>query len=494
MTARASVAFNWRILILLCLILIVGTGLRLYGLERQSLWNDELSSWDRSHLASVAQVVDEGARDDGHPPAYLVLLYFLGKYVRPTEGVLRLPSVVAGVLSILLMYLMGCRLYTAREGLIAAAFMAVLWCPIYFSQEARPYAFLILLSLLTTYFWLPFLPVLNLGLKPTAGTVIGYVVSAIACVYLHYFGLWLVGFQGLAALLLSWRSPRLRLILLLIYGMIAVSFLPWLPMMRVQLHQQVADPLKPPEFGIFADFARLLFNGLRRGIVVVLLLFLWPVVHAAYRAIRARDLARFKIEISPSGVLLMGWLLVPLVSAFLESRLFLPILQFRYLLVCLPPAYLLLARSITRLPLRRPYQAMIACGLAGLFLFGLLVNLDYYGRATKEQFREAVAYVVKNDPGPGNSLVLGAVRNLDYLDYYFGLLGSDRRSDLPALESADVPAISRLIEQRRPQYVWLVSAHAVPAPEIVTALRTRLALLREQEFIGARVWLFSNSP
>jgi len=494
MTIRSSSVSSWRILMPLCLILILGSVLRLYGLERQSLWNDELSSWDRSNLASVTQVVDEGARDDGHPPAYLVLLYFLGKYVRPTESTLRFPSVVAGVLSILMMYLMGRRLYTDREGLLAAAFMAVLWCPIYFSQEARPYALLILVSLLTTYFWLPFLPALNLGLKPTAGSVVGYLLSAIACIYLHYFGLWLVGFQGLAALLLSWRWHRLRLPLLLTYGLIAVSFLPWLPMMWVQLHQQVTDPLKPPEFSIFTDFARLLFNGLRRGIAVVLLLYLLPVMYVVYPAIRARDLSRLKGELSPSGILLLGWLVVPFGSAFLESRLFLPILQFRYLLVCLPPAYLLLARSITRLPLRPWYQALIAGGLVGLFLFGLFVNLNYYGRTTKEQFREAVAYVMKNDPAGGNSLVLGAVRNLDYLDYYFDLLGSDRRGDLAALEPADIPAISRLVEQRRPEFVWLVSAHAVPAPELVAALRSRMALLQEQEFIGARVWLFATSP
>jgi mannosyltransferase len=218
-----------------------------------------------------------------------------------------------------------------------------------------------------------------------------------------------------------------------------------------------------------------------------------PVTYVLYKAMRGRDLALVKREILPSDVLLLGWLLVPMVSAFLESRLFLPILQFRYLVVCLPPAYLLLARSITKLPLRPLWQGMIAGGLVSLFLVGLLVNLDYYGRPTKEQFRDAVAYVVKNDPEHRNSVVLGAVRNLDYLNYYFELMGSDRRSDGLALESADLPRITRLVEERRPEYVWLVSAHAVPAPELVAALRSRMALLQEQEFIGARVWLFATS-
>jgi mannosyltransferase len=66
---------------------------------------------------------------------------------------LRLPSALAGWLCIPAIYLLGKRLYSGREGLMAALFVAVLWAPIYYSQEARPYSMLILLSILNSYFW-----------------------------------------------------------------------------------------------------------------------------------------------------------------------------------------------------------------------------------------------------------------------------------------------------------------------------------------------------
>ena len=88
---------------------------------------------------------------------------------------------LAGWLCILTIYLLGKRLYSEREGIIAALFFAVFWAPIYFSQEARVYSMLILLSILTSYFWWGVM----LGLRyardlPTRDAAL-YVICAILC-------------------------------------------------------------------------------------------------------------------------------------------------------------------------------------------------------------------------------------------------------------------------------------------------------------------------
>lgn len=86
--------------------LIVGLGffLRVYKLEFQSLWNDELSSWNDCHFESMAEVIEGSLRKDVHPPGYRLLMWVVVKYFGGSEAVLRWPSVIAGVAVIPMMY------------------------------------------------------------------------------------------------------------------------------------------------------------------------------------------------------------------------------------------------------------------------------------------------------------------------------------------------------------------------------------------------------
>jgi mannosyltransferase len=135
---RTGIIDNSETLVALTAILLVATVLRLYGLGQESLWYDELLSWSRSRYDTMSEVVSQVSRLSVHPPGYLGLLHFVQKYWGDSEWILRFPSALCGVLSVLVLYFLGARLYTRKEGLIAAALSAVLWCPIYYSQEARP--------------------------------------------------------------------------------------------------------------------------------------------------------------------------------------------------------------------------------------------------------------------------------------------------------------------------------------------------------------------
>jgi hypothetical protein len=57
---------------LLGAIVLGGSALRFYGLDAQSLWNDELSSWRQSHQETISAVIEHGVRPTPHPPAYPV--------------------------------------------------------------------------------------------------------------------------------------------------------------------------------------------------------------------------------------------------------------------------------------------------------------------------------------------------------------------------------------------------------------------------------------
>ena len=179
------------------------------------------------------------------------------------EWALRLPSAVAGVLSVLVTFLLGRRLYSAREGLIAALLMTVLWAPIYYSQEARAYSFLLLAAALSGYFWFGTMEKLAESEKLSLWESAGYVLSAVAACYLHYIGAYLIMLQGLWTGCVFVARPRLLLRALALYGLVLLAYLPWVAALLGRLTRAGGTPsyIEVPGWSEVPGYLRFLFNG-----------------------------------------------------------------------------------------------------------------------------------------------------------------------------------------------------------------------------------------
>ena len=97
------------------------------------------------------------------------------------EGTVRLLSVIPGVLSIPLMYLLGRKLFGQRTAILAALFLAFNACAVFVSQEARAYSFVVLAVLLSTYLFGQLIE------SPTYSMACAYAVVAGLSCYFHYF-------------------------------------------------------------------------------------------------------------------------------------------------------------------------------------------------------------------------------------------------------------------------------------------------------------------
>ncbi len=481
----------------LLLILALAAGLRLAGLERQSLWNDELSTLVRADAADLADLLRTGIAQDGHPPAYLTLIYLVERTLGRSAWALRLPSALAGVLSVALIYGLARRLRPADpvrghdEGLIAAALMAVLWAPVYYSQEARPYAFVILLSLAVTCAYIPLLPLRGRP-QPRAREVAAYVAAALLAAYTHYFGLVLVMIQAAALALLAFAARRNRGPAIAAYAVFALGYAPWVVHLAGQVSGQLADPLPRPAADVLFQFLLHVFNSSRLLAGGAALLWLAAAVLWLWQAAPGTRRLGLRPTLADAWAtwLLLGWLILPPALALVESWLLLPIVALRYLLVSLPPAYLLLARAFSALPLPRPGRLLAAGTLVALCLFHLLGPIDYYNRPTKQQFREAAFYVADHAAEYPDALVVANVWSKDYLDYYFEAAGSPVRVDLLAAGAEDAPALVAALAQRHPRYVWYIALHRKTASALLADLDARLTLVAEQPFIGGWVRLY----
>src|ERR1017187_6805898 len=89
----------------LLIILITGGILRFYNYADWSLSNDELSALTRLNFHSFHEMIEKGARIDGHPVGVQIFLFYWIKLFGDSVASVRLPFVLAGILSILFAYL-----------------------------------------------------------------------------------------------------------------------------------------------------------------------------------------------------------------------------------------------------------------------------------------------------------------------------------------------------------------------------------------------------
>ena len=130
------------------MVLAVAAALRLYDLDRRSLWIDEIYSAQTalSPIRQLARYVR--ASEAAVPLDYLGLKVSLLVAGTSTTGA-RAWAVVLGVIACALMYAAGRLWFGSRfVGLSAAFLLAIAPFHIYYSQEARPYSLLVVATLL----------------------------------------------------------------------------------------------------------------------------------------------------------------------------------------------------------------------------------------------------------------------------------------------------------------------------------------------------------
>ena len=126
------------------LLILLGLLLRIVRLPFQPLWWDEgYSVWFATH--SLAQIAALTAQDI-HPPFYYALLHGWAALLGTGPAALRLLSVIVGVVTIPLLYLVARRMLSARAALLATLLLTISPLHIYYSQEVRMYGLVALLS------------------------------------------------------------------------------------------------------------------------------------------------------------------------------------------------------------------------------------------------------------------------------------------------------------------------------------------------------------
>ena len=96
-------------------------------------------------------MLDEIRATDVHPPLHHVVLWATVRGIGDGELAVRIPSLIVGALVVPMLFVLGRELYGRRTALIAAGLGAVSPLLVWYSQEARMYGILTLLSLVNVW-------------------------------------------------------------------------------------------------------------------------------------------------------------------------------------------------------------------------------------------------------------------------------------------------------------------------------------------------------
>ncbi|HEY63257.1 MAG TPA: hypothetical protein G4O02_01680 [Caldilineae bacterium] len=217
---------GWGKLPAIAALTLVGLILRATRLGFQPLWWDEgYSVWFATHpLSQMAALTAQ----DIHPPLYYALLHLWITLWGPGPISLRTMSVLFGVLTIPIAYIVGRELAGPRAGVWTAAIVALNPLHIYYSQEIRMYGLVAGLGLCSTCCAARILGRTHPGHTPPArGIWISYVLLTLAALYTQYYAAMLPIAFTLYALWRWRREPRRLAQWMGWQVLVALGYLPW---------------------------------------------------------------------------------------------------------------------------------------------------------------------------------------------------------------------------------------------------------------------------
>lgn len=472
---------NTKLLILL-LVAIAGALLRLYSLSGESLWNDELASRYRSSFATLTEVITSGVAPDIHPPGYQILMFYMQKFTGDSEFSLRLPSALAGILTIPLLFLLGKKLLDGATGLLAAALLAFSPVHISVSQEARPYSLLIFLTAVSVYLLYGICFRLKMGKSLTRVSSMLYISVVILLEYLHYSGLLIVAMELSILFLYSLLHKESRWKVLAICIAPVVAFLPWVPWGSAQTGTD--SYIFSPSFRTVA----LVFFEYMSWSKFLLVLFSLLAATALISLSKGRNPGNYPA----SGInTILVWIFLPMIAFFIVSVIFIPVFTVRSMLFSLPAAILLLAASIRTVFPAGSLRVITSVGTCCCLLFSLLFH-GYYSDPHREQFREAATYLADHPAFKTEALIAASVWNVDYFNYYFEKLSTDIEVNLRAVDLSDYPDLTKAMDSEEVDELWFLWGHLEPKQELIDSIASRYENTDYTSFLNAGVWHFYN--
>lgn len=383
-------------------LLFIALIVRLISQAGKPFWFDEAISWSFAKQ-NISQMFLATAADN-HPPFYYLFLHFWLK-IGSSEFFLRVPSVLFGLVSVLVFYNIGTLLFNRKVALTSSLIFSLSPLQVYFSTETRMYSLWTTLTLINFYYFLKIIK------KPERNYYFLFAISYLLSLYTHYFSL--VYILSLDLFLILYFNKYKRQIpgLLTTQAVALIFFLPWAIFILKNPHP---NPWKIPLFeNIPATYLSFVLGGLG---MVTLKNFFAPVTPFIIKmALGITSLYFFILNIMgilkkitrEIKLLLLLLVFFPVLLMSFVS-LFKPVYSPRGFIVFSPAFYLLVSLGLENIamPLRKWLKFM------AVFLLGtILLIQNFYPPFKPQTLKEAADFIKK---GSSSSITV----HTDILTFY----------------------------------------------------------------------------
>jgi 4-amino-4-deoxy-L-arabinose transferase-like glycosyltransferase len=482
--------------------IVLAAALRIFNISHESFWLDEVASWSFA-TRDLAGVLHS---EPTNPPLYYLLLHYWIGWFGTSEAAIRALSVVPGVLTTWIIYRFSTKLFNRNAAILAAGLQAIGTFQIFYSQEARCFAWLGAMILAAGLcLWNALAPG---EFRQQLPWYLAYIALSVAACYMHFIAVFFIAGAGLYVLGRK-RSQWLKAGAS--FALCGALFLPWLLAMVA-----AAGAAHQIRRFLFLKFPQAYFSFLFGDSLI-------PLDEYAVQHIRQTLVANWWIlAIGLALVLVLAWNGVAALRKWGEPLIYaaamctLPVLlawgvSFKVALFderYLFPASLFLTMTLSAIveDMRSRliaghnrkavwWLAPVAAGW-GLLLALSLVHYYFNPRFGKEQWRDAADYVEANTTVPGSTAL---VFEPDYVNLCFRYYEQQYPREFPKIsavpmEKWDQPKI-QADAQRGLRYIWLVRSHEENADSL-DGLRAMFPLVREREFPkqnGIVVYQFATS-
>ncbi len=410
---------NYNSIIYLGILMTLVVMVSIFILSRESLRLDEAQSlWQISRSPSA---ILNTVATDVHLPLYHLLLYVWQKNFGGGVFSARMLSLIFFLASIPALYFLGKQIYDSRVGLLASTLLSLSPFALWYANEIRMYSLLMLITILHYYFFLEIYKK-----KENAGSFlwINYWAVGILGIYTHYFFFFVILSQFLFSILQIKSFSRTTIMRFVITGISwLISFLPWAYYVYSLRASLFSEPLIPAPsiINIFATFSQFLF-GFQAESINVALLSLWPVlVLFAFFALQQNE------EWMPKeSALILAGLVVPVLFAFLISYIHRPLYLSRYLIIAMPPFFLILSRIFIQNGafFWRSMKNILVVGMA----FAFVLQTTSTKTSVRENYERA-AQILTREASAKDIVAVSAPFTIYPIDYYYR--GNARLITLP---------------------------------------------------------------
>lgn len=398
---------------MIAVILTIALILRFVAVN-QSLWLDEAINVNNAAALDFKSLILNYSLSDFHPPLYHAILKAWILFAGTAEIAVRTPSIIFGVATVYITYLIGKRLFEEKTALIAATLIATSPLAIYYSQEARMYSLAALAASASVYYFLTLLK------KDSLATWIGFITSTVLMLYIDYLPYLLIPVYILYLFINKKTISKDTLKTFIpAFIIIFISLLPWLVILpqqaQIGLSAAAASPAwaqvvgSPDLKNLAITFVKFTIGRISHDNNLTYAFLFAPV------AVFVSFLFIFSLmRISRYRSFLWYWLMATIVLAYIIS-FYVPIFAYFRFLFVLPAFYLIIASAINTInwpPLTRTF-------LVAFLAINLICSYIYFTspKFHRENWKEATAYVQEGST-PETIVLFESNYTIAPFDYY----------------------------------------------------------------------------